>query len=71
VELERRGMLGFLIVTRTFLPLVQAQAKARRVEPKVVVIDHPVGGLNAEELTGRIDAAYGCVVQLLDELGER
>jgi hypothetical protein len=71
VELERRGMLGFLIVTRTFLPLVTAQAKARRVQPRVVVVDHPIGGLNAEELAVRIEAAYGGVVRLLDELGER
>jgi hypothetical protein len=66
VELERRGVLPFLIVTRTFLPLVAAQAKARRVEPRLVVIDHPVGGLSEAELADRIDAAYAGVAEQLD-----
>jgi hypothetical protein len=68
VELERRGVVPFLIVTRTFLPLVQAQAKARRVEPKVVVVNHPIGGLNSEELAERVDTAFAEMVRLLDEL---
>ncbi|MBO0851281.1 MAG: hypothetical protein J2P20_17600 [Pseudonocardia sp.] len=66
MELERRGVLPFLIVTSTFLPLVAAQAKARRVEPRLVVIDHPVGGLTEAELAGRIDAAYAGVAEQLD-----
>jgi hypothetical protein len=65
VELERRGVLPFLIVTSTFLPLVRAQAKARKVEPKVVVVDHPVGGLDAEEFAARIDAAYRGLLEYL------
>lgn len=70
MELERRGVVAFLIVTRTFLPLVLAQAKARRVEPRLVVVDHPVGGLNEAELAGRIDAAFAGVVAELDKLKE-
>jgi hypothetical protein len=70
VELERRGVVSFLIVTRTFLPLVQAQAKARRVDPRLVVVDHPIGGLNEAELAGRIEAAYAGVVAELDKLEE-
>lgn len=57
-------------MTRTFLPLVTAQAKARRVEPRVVVVEHPVGGLNAAELASRIDAAYAGVARELDALEE-
>tara|TARA_B100001079_G_C15938011_1_gene309399 strand:+ start:168 stop:317 length:150 start_codon:yes stop_codon:yes gene_type:complete len=42
------------------LPLVQAQAKARKVDPQVIVVKHPLGGLNAEELIERIQtAAFG------------
>jgi hypothetical protein len=67
VELERRGVVPFLIVTKTFLPLVQAQAKARRVEPRVVVVDHPIGGLNPHELAERVDTAFTEMVRLLDE----
>lgn len=46
-----------VIATETFRPLVLAQAKARKVTPKLVVVKHPVGGLNATELAGRIDEA--------------
>jgi hypothetical protein len=46
-----------VICTETFKPLVLAQAKARKVEPKIIVVKHPVGGLNAEELRDRIEAA--------------
>jgi hypothetical protein len=46
-----------VIATETFKPLVLAQAKARKVEPKLIVVKHPVGGLNAEELIERIEAA--------------
>lgn len=70
MELERRGVVAFLVVTRTFLPLVTAQAKARRVEPRLVVVDHPVGGLNAAELVDRIEAAYAGVARELERLEE-
>jgi hypothetical protein len=46
-----------VICTETFKPLVLAQAKARKIEPKIIVVKHPVGGLNAEELRERIEAA--------------
>jgi hypothetical protein len=45
------------VATETFKPLIMAQAKARRVTPKLVVVKHPVGGLNAAELAERIEAA--------------
>lgn len=46
-----------MIATETFKPLVLAQAKARKVEPRLIVVKHPVGGLNALELQERIEAA--------------
>ena len=46
-----------MIATETFKPLVLAQAKARKVEPRLIVVKHPIGGLNADELRERIDAA--------------
>ena len=66
MELERRGVVAFLVVTRTFLPLVAAQAKARRADPRLVVVDHPVGGLNEAELVDRIEVAYAGVVRELE-----
>ena len=55
-----------LLVTSTFLPLVEAQAKARRVTPRVIVVPHPVGGLNADELAARIEVAAGELLPLAD-----
>jgi len=47
-----------VIATETFRPLVLAQAKARKLEPHLIVVKHPVGGLNAAELEDRIAAAF-------------
>lgn len=46
-----------MIATETFRPLVLAQAKARKVTARLIVVKHPVGGLNAEELAERIETA--------------
>ena len=46
-----------MIATHTFEPLVLAQAKARKVEARLIVVDHPLGGLNEGELSTRIEAA--------------
>ena len=51
-------MTAYVIASDTFVPLVMAQARARKIEPKLIVVRHPVGGLNAEELVERIDTAY-------------
>jgi len=47
-----------LIATETFRPLVIAQAKARKLDPHLIVVKHPVGGLSADELEERIAAAF-------------
>ena len=67
MELERRGVVAPLVVTETFLPLVQAQAQARRVQPRLLVVPHPVGGLNEAELAGRIDGAAAELLRMADE----
>jgi hypothetical protein len=56
--LQKRGLTGVLIATETFRPLVLAQAKARKLDPHLVVVRHPVGGLNATELEERITTAF-------------
>ncbi|MFP6771731.1 MAG: hypothetical protein VCE74_05255 [Alphaproteobacteria bacterium] len=49
------------------MPLVEAQAKARKMAPHVIVVKHPIGGLNAEELVERIEtAAAGLQAQIED-----
>lgn len=56
-------MVGVVLATETFKPLVLAQAKARKVDPHLIVVKHPVGGLNAEELVERIEAAYAGLLE--------
>lgn len=70
MELENRGVAALLVVTRTFLPLVQAQAQARQAHPRLIVIDHPMGGLTEQQLADRIDAALDGVVRELRLLQE-
>jgi len=53
-----------VIATETFRPLVLAQAKARKVEPRLLVVKHPVGGLNEAELAERIDMAWGALAKI-------
>jgi len=38
--------------------LVRAQAKARKADPKLLIVKHPVGGLNEAELKERIGTAF-------------
>jgi len=47
------------------VPLVHAQARARKLEPKLIVVQHPVGGLNAEELVERIDTAFEALTGIM------
>ena len=55
-----------MIATDTFRPLVLAQAKARKIDPKLLVVKHPVGGLNAEELAERIDTAWASLAKVME-----
>ena len=63
--MEKLGVTAYVIATDTFRPLVLAQAKARKIEPKLLVVKHPVGGLNAEELAERIDTAWESLSKLV------
>ena len=56
---EEAGVETYIVITETFLPLVRAQAKARGANPKLLIVKHPVGGLNEEELRERIQTAFG------------
>ena len=56
--MRKHGLVGLVIVSDVFRTLVTAQAKARKLEPHMIVVKHPIGGLNAEELEERIDAVF-------------
>ena len=59
-----------MIATETFKSLIAAQAKARKVEPNLIVVKHPVGGLNAEELEARIDEAFTGLSSIIEKQGQ-
>ena len=46
-----------MVATESFKPLVEMQAKARKIDPSLLVVKHPVGGLNEQELAERIEKA--------------
>jgi hypothetical protein len=56
---------AYVIATETFRPLILAQAKARKVEPRMLVVKHPVGGLNTTELDERIATAWAGLQAML------
>lgn len=58
-------MTAYVVATETFRPLVLAQAKARKIEPKLIVVKHPIGGLNAEELAERIATATAGLTEIM------
>ncbi len=58
-------MVAYVIATETFKPLILAQAKARKVEPRILVVKHPVGGLNAAELEDRIETAWQALTTIV------
>lgn len=62
-------MTAFLIATAPFAPLVRAQAKSRGVEPRLIVIGHPIGGLNEEELHERIEEGTRAFLEELKKGG--
>ena len=42
-----------------------AQAKARKMDPRLLVVKHPVGGLNTAELAERIDTAWAALQKVV------
>ena len=59
MELRKRGVPTVLVVTDAFLPLAVAQAAVRRQEVEMIVVTHPVGGLEPDELATRVTEAVG------------
>ena len=60
-------MTTYLVVTESFEPLVSAQARARKIETRLIVVKHPVGGLNTEELSERIQTASVALTEAITQ----
>jgi hypothetical protein len=65
VQLERRGVPTVLLTTTIFEVLAVHEAKrAGMPDVRMVVIDHPLGVISADELRRRIETATELVVAL-------
>lgn len=66
VELERRGVATAVIVTTVFEKLVLAHARSAGISPRLIVLDHPVGGLRGDALEARVEQAYHGLLAVSD-----
>jgi len=66
--LQRRGVRAVLICSDQFVPLAEAQRVAARVpDLPLVVIQHPLGGIEAAEVEQRVAQAYPQLLALVRE----
>ena len=64
-------MPAILVVTEPFLPLALYEADRRGMsDPRIVVIEHPLGGTEPEEIVRRAAAARDDVLALIGRGGQ-
>ncbi len=67
-ELRKRGLVTAVICSGPFLKLGQAQARVFGVpDLPLIVIPHPLGGLQLDEVRSRAEVAIPKVIDLLKE----
>jgi hypothetical protein len=67
-ELRKRGLVAAVICSGPFLKLATAQARVFGVpDLPLLLIPHPLGGLDLEEVRGRATHAIPQVLQLIRE----
>jgi hypothetical protein len=67
-ELRKRGLVTAVVRSNAFLKLGQTQAKIFGVpDLPLLVIPHPLGGLDLESVRGRADVATPQLVKLIEE----
>jgi hypothetical protein len=68
IELERSGIPTVLMTTTRFAPIAATLAgDSGLAQLRTVVLDHPIGGMDAATLEARADAAVGAAAALLTE----
>jgi hypothetical protein len=66
IELERAGIPTVLLTTTRFAPIAATlAADSGLAEVRALVLEHPIGGIDASTLHARADAAAGTVAALL------
>jgi hypothetical protein len=67
-ELRKRGLITAVVCSNAFLKLGQTQAKIFGVpDLPLLVIPHPLGGLDLESVKGRAAVATPQLVRLIEE----
>ncbi|HEV7802271.1 MAG TPA: hypothetical protein VGP15_14435 [Burkholderiales bacterium] len=67
-ELRKRGLLTAVVCSNAFLKLGQTQAKIFGVpDLPLLVIQHPLGGLDIDSVRGRAEVATPQFVKLIQE----
>jgi hypothetical protein len=70
-ELRKRGIAAAVICSEPFLGLAQTQARVFGVpDLQIIVIPHPLGGLDLEGVKARADVAAPQAVRLIKDLLE-
>ena len=63
-ELRKRGLITAVVCSDPFLKLGQAQARTFGVpDLPLLRIPHPLGGINLEQVKGRVDAALPKLIE--------
>lgn len=71
-ELRKRGLLTAVVCSDAFLKLGQTQAKIFGVpDLPLLVIPHPLGGLDLERVRMRADVATPQLVKLVQEHSDK
>ena len=67
-ELRKRGLVTAVVCSNAFLKLGQTQAKVFGVpDLPLLVIPHPLGGLDLDSVKGRAEVATPQLVRLIQE----
>ena len=67
-ELRKRGLLTAVVTSTAFRKLGETQAKIFGVpDLPLLIIQHPLGGLDIDSVKGRADVATPQLVKLIQE----
>jgi hypothetical protein len=67
-ELRKRGLITAVVCSDPFLKLGQAQARTFGVpDLPLLLIPHPLGGIDLQQVKIRVDAALPALLELVKE----
>ena len=70
-EMRKRGVAAAVICSEPFLGLAQTQARVFGVpDLKIILIPHPLGGLDPDGVKSRADVAAPQAVRLIKDMME-